>query len=279
MIDVDTPYRSYRGALGRAGALERTEIERFERDGFIRLEGVFSASELAHFEPAVSSEARSRAWNRNIPMEKRGIYERAFLQAGNLWRTNEVVRTLSFSRRLARIATELLGTRGVRMYHDQALYKEPGYGITPWHVDQQYWPLASDRALTAWVPLQAVPLEMGPMSFARGSQRMEIGRALPISEESEAVIRAAIEERGIDDVLEPFALGDVSFHRSWTLHHAGPNRTERARCVHTVIYIDSEMRLAEPTNPNQKFDWKQWSPSTRIGEIMADDLNPILYER
>ena len=35
----------------------------------------------------------------------------------------------------------LLQTPGVRMYHDQALYKEAGGGYTPWHVDQFYWPL------------------------------------------------------------------------------------------------------------------------------------------
>jgi len=43
---------------------------------------------------------------------------------------------------------------GVRIYHDQALNKEPGGGYTPWHCDGYYWPLQSDKILTAWVPLQ-----------------------------------------------------------------------------------------------------------------------------
>lgn len=40
------------------------------------------------------------------------------------------------------------------MYADQALYKEPHGGYTPWHCDAAYWPLASDKAVTAWIPLQ-----------------------------------------------------------------------------------------------------------------------------
>ncbi len=95
---------------------------------------------------------------------------------------------------------------------------------------------------------RAVPVEMGPMSFGRGSQRLEIGRELPIGDESDALIARSLAERGIEDALAAFALGEVSFHAGWTAHHAGSNRTRRPRCVHTVIYIDRDMRLAEPQN-------------------------------
>ncbi len=94
---------------------------------------------------------------------------------------NEFVR----GKRLARLATELLQVSGVRLYHDQALYKEAGGGYTPWHVDQYYWPLNTEKSVTAWIPLHAVPLENGPLSFSVGSQRIKIGRDLEISDESE----------------------------------------------------------------------------------------------
>ena len=264
--ELDDPYRVSPG-----------QIARYAEDGFVCLPGLFAAEELASFEPQVTREARARAWNRDIPLEERSTYDRAFLQAANLWRVNETVRALSFSRRLARVASELMGTRGVRMYHDQALYKEPGFGRTPWHVDQQYWPLASDRAITAWLPLQAVPLEMGPLSCARGSHHLEIARDLPIGDDSEAVIAQAVAERGLEDVSQPFEIGDVSFHSGWTLHHADANRTEIPRCVHTVIYIDVDMRLAEPRSAAQKFDRRTWSPSSRPGKVMDDPLNPVLF--
>jgi ectoine hydroxylase-related dioxygenase (phytanoyl-CoA dioxygenase family) len=197
----------------------------------------------------------------------------------NIWTRNQNVRELAFSKRLARIATELMGTRGVRMWHDQALYKEPAGGFTPWHVDQHYWPMSSPNSITSWIPLQPVPIEMGPLCFGRGSHRKRVGRDLEISAESEQQIRDAVRKEKIDEVQEPFALGDVSFHLGWTLHRAGPNQTNGPRRVFTIIYMDIDMRLATPTNKNQQLDWETWTPTTKVGEIMADPLNPILYER
>ena len=56
---------------------------------------------------------------------------------------------------------------GVRMYHDQASYKEAYGGITPWHADQYYSSLDKDRTITAWIPLLAVPKNMEPQSLAQ----------------------------------------------------------------------------------------------------------------
>ena len=62
-----------------------------------------------------------------------------------------------FGGRFAGVAAALLGVDGVRLYHDQALFKEPGGGPTPWHQDQVYWPLATDRTITMWMPLVDLP--------------------------------------------------------------------------------------------------------------------------
>ncbi len=164
------------------------------------------------------------------------------------------------------------------MWHDQALYKEPSGGFTPWHVDQQYWPMASPMSVTAWVPLQPVPIEMGPLCFGRGSHRKHIGRDLEISAESEQQIRDEVKREKIVEIQEPFELGDVSYHLGWTLHRAGPNTTDTPRRVFTIIYMDSEMRLDQPKNKNQQVDWEAWTPSTKIGDVMADPLNPVLWE-
>jgi len=41
--------------------------------------------------------------------------------------------------------------------------------------------------------------------------------------------------------------------------------------------MDCNMKLAEPTNPNQALDHEKWTPSTAVGEVMNDPLNPILF--
>lgn len=254
------------------------QIRQFGEDGFIKLKGVLSKEVLDAFGPEITRVTMANNAREGIPMEERDTYGKAFIQVGNLWEKSELCKQFAFGKRIARIAAELLGTRGIRMWHDQALYKEAGGGFTPWHADQQYWPMATAKCVTAWMPLQAVPMEMGPLCFGKGSHRKNVGRDLPISDASEQLIRDAIREQGVVEVQQPYDLGEVSFHLGWTLHRAGPNTTGRPRQVHTVIFMDRDMTLAEPKNPSQRNDWEVWTPSTQVGEVMDDPKNPILYE-
>ena len=250
---------------------------RFREQGYLKVPGVFSGATLAWIDGTISRLVETNNPLAGVPMESRDTYGKAFIQVFNLWLKSDEARAVSRSRRLAGIATALLGTAGVRMWHDQALFKEPGGGFTPWHADQQYWPMASALCATAWIPLHAVPLERGPLSFAPGSHLKRIGRDLVISDESERLIREGIATEGITEVIEPYAAGEVSFHLGWTLHRAGPNTTTEVRRVHTVIYMDEAMRLAQPKNASQEADHRAWTPSTLVGEVMADALNPVLY--
>ena len=54
----------------------------------------------------------------------------------NVWEQDADIHRFAHGTRLARIAANLMGVRGVRLYHDQALRKQPGGGQTPWHADQ-----------------------------------------------------------------------------------------------------------------------------------------------
>jgi ectoine hydroxylase-related dioxygenase (phytanoyl-CoA dioxygenase family) len=267
---------SVREELAVPFKLTAAQIDFFAENGYIKLKQVFSAALLEHYRGVISDWVAKQSAG-IAPMEQRNTYGKAFLQVGNLWTMSEEAREFSFSRRLARIATELMGTSGVRMYHDQALYKEAGGGKTPWHADQYYWPLSSEKTVTAWVPLQATPLEMGPLAFCEKSHRFQVGRDLEISDESEMTLREALQAFHMEE--SGFDLGEASFHSGWTFHRAGANQTDRQREVMTVIYMDEEMRLAKPRNKNQMADWEKWCPGVELGAVIDSPLNPIIYSR
>lgn len=266
MTDLDSPY-----------TLTPDAIDRYRRAGYVHLEGVLSPGTVADYGAAIT-EATLRLNTETRPLDARDTYDRAFLQVMNLWRADAAAQRFVFGKRLAGIAAQLLGVRAVRLYHDQSLYKEPGGGITPAHADQYYWPLSTDRTVTAWVPLQPVPDEMGPLAFFAGSHRTPLGRDLPISDESEARISAEMEAQGFPIDARPFALGDVSFHAGWTFHRAGANVTDRPRAVMTMIYMDADIRVAEPVNDPQRNDLAQWLPGLAPGDLAASPINPVLYE-
>jgi ectoine hydroxylase-related dioxygenase (phytanoyl-CoA dioxygenase family) len=249
--------------------LTQAQIDQYQRDGYIKLKDVFGAETLSHYGD-IFMELVKKYNKDNTPLEKRDTYGMAFLQISNLWESDDRAKTFAFSKRLARIASELMQVKGVRMYHDQALFKEPSGGFTPWHVDQFYWPLSNSNSVTAWVPLQAVPLNMGPLQFAVGSQTIMEHRNLAISDESERKISKTLKDFPIDD--SAFALGEVSFHSGWTFHRAGPNQTKDMRKVMTVIYIEDGVRVATPNSQNQENDRMRWTMGTEIGEPIESDL-------
>lgn len=262
-IDLDTPYD-----------LTPEQIAYYREHGYVKLKNVLTAEVLAHYGPEITRLVKELN-TQNTPLEQRDTYSKAFLQIQNLWTHSETVREFAFSQRLARIAAELMGVSGVRMYHDQALYKEPGGGVTPWHADQYYWPVNSDATVTAWIPLLALPREMGPLAFSPGTHRMGFGRDLGISDESEAKLGDVLRDNPLDDT--PFDLGEVSFHSGWLFHRAGANTSTKPREVMTIIYMDEDMRLIEPRTKAHQNDHATWCPGAQVGEVIASPLNPVLW--
>lgn len=80
------------------------------------------------------------------------------------------------SRRLARIAAELLGadeSEGdrVRLYQSCVFVKPPGFGETNWHSDANMVPLDTNRFVTLWLPLRPLQEDDAALVFASGSHR------------------------------------------------------------------------------------------------------------
>ena len=270
--------RSVIKAINEPYRLTSGDVQTFRENGYIHLEGVLSDAVLGYYEPIISKITQEHDPAAGVALEDKDLYGKAFIQLGNLWQYDAQVKELVFCKRLARLASELIGTPSIRLYHDQALYKEPSGGITPWHVDQQYWPMDSSKSVTAWIPLQSTPLAMGPLCFGRSSHLKHIARDVKISDESERIITQTIKKEKIVEIQESYALGDVSFHSGWTLHRAGVNTTGQTRKAHTVIYMDGQMRLKARRNQNQENDRVSWCGDTADGAVIDGVLTPILYQ-
>ena len=268
---------SIKAALDANYSVTPAQVKYFSENGFIKIKNIFDASVIDYMNIVISKEV-DRLNNQQIPLEERDTYGKAFLQIMNLWTHTSAVKDIVFSKKIAQIATGLMQTTGVRLYHDQALFKEPKGGHTPWHADQFYWPLATENTVTAWIPLQATPLNYGPLEFSAGSNRLTAGRDKQISDESQAFLEAELKDQKFEHVIEPFDVGEISFHRGWLYHRAGPNVSGNMRKVMTMIYMDKDTLLKTPENQNQQADWDTWCPGATVGKIVNTPLNPVLYE-
>jgi ectoine hydroxylase-related dioxygenase (phytanoyl-CoA dioxygenase family) len=249
----------------------------FRDKGHAVLRGLASAAEIEAYRPAILETAPRRRWDHR-PLALRDTYGQAFLQMMNLWTLDPRVRAFVFARRFASAAARLLGIDAVRLYHDQALWKEPGGGFTPWHQDQFYWPLDTPHTITIWLPLVPVTAEMGAMVFASRSHRLGSLGDFAIGDVSEERFAAAVEEYGLPvEGYAPFAPGDASFHAGWTLHRADANRSERMREVMTIIYYADGARVGPLDHPNRRLDRDIWLAGCEPGEPAAGPHNPVLY--
>lgn len=262
--------------LSQPYTLTDEQLGFYKRNNFIKLKQVLSSEILNYFNNEITTVV-NRLSKDLIPLNSRDTYGKAFLQLMNLWVDNENIKPLIFSKRLAQIASQLLDVDGVRLYHDQALFKEAGGGITPWHADQYYWPLETDKTITAWIPLQKTPLEMGPLEFSAASHQIQKGRELMIGDDSERIIGDSLKVSDFDHVIEAFDIGEISFHSGWIFHRAGANVSNETRKVMTIIYMDQDMHLKKPKNENQLQDWHTWCPGAEIGKVIDTPLNPVLF--
>lgn len=260
-------------------ALTSKQIEDFQTQGHICLKAIASREEVDVYRPYIQRVVRTLN-DQTKPLSERDTYGKAFIQISNIWENDEAVRKFVLSSRFAKIAADLLGVDGVRVYHDQALFKEPGGGHTPWHQDQIYWPLDTKHTITLWMPLVDIPKEVGSMTFVSGSHRKGYVSKLEISDESHRSLKEYIENNRLPQVTYgAMATGDATFHYGWTLHSAPGNPTAHMREVMTIIYYADGARILEPDSNARKNDLQRWHPGLRPGDLAASRLNPLVYSR
>jgi ectoine hydroxylase-related dioxygenase (phytanoyl-CoA dioxygenase family) len=256
--------------------LSDQQIADFRRDGHIHLPGVCSPEEVAAYRAVITETAHDN-FNESRPIEDRDAYGKAFLQTLNLRRKSAGVRQYVLARRFASIASRLLGEERIRIYHEQALFKEPGGAHSPLHQDQYYWPLDTEFALGMWMPLVDVSLDMGPILFASGSQVEGFVGQLAISDESEDILGDLVEEKGYPIWQQAMTAGDATFHLGWTIHGASANDSDRMREAMIVTYYPDGTRVDELSNESRVGDAREFLGGRTTGELADSELNTVVY--
>lgn len=251
-------------------------IHAFRENGHILTRNVLSQEEVDVYRKVILTSAQ-RFNTETRKLEERDTYGKAFLQIKNLWVVDEAVRKFVMAKRFGRMAADLLGVKNVRIYHDQALFKEPKGGPTPWHQDQYYWPLDTSNMVTMWMPLVDVSTEMGMIAFASTSHKKGLLFNVEISDESEAEYREYVGKSNFPiSRAASMKAGDATWHYGLTVHSAHGNNSETMREVMTIIYMAGDARVAAPKNSWQEEDRRVWLKSLSPGSLADSDINPLV---
>jgi len=258
-------------------AVSPEQAAAYRKDGHALLRGVASKAEIAAYRPVITGvvdEFRSGL----KPLEDRDTYGKAFVQIGNLWKKNAGAMKFTMAKRFAGIAAALMGVNRVRLYHDQALFKEAGGGITPWHQDQYYWPLDNPNTITMWMPLVDLTADMGIMRFASKSHAHGFIGNMEISDKSEVAYDKFVTEKGFPITgATAMAAGDATFHSGWTLHRAPPNTSKTERQVMTIIWYADGMKISELDTEGRKNDVAYMYPGLKPGDMAVSADTPLVW--
>jgi phytanoyl-CoA hydroxylase len=261
------------------------QIAFYQANGFVVIEDFLTPDDLERWRKAVM-EAVAERGGRKIPGkdifigEDDGInadgdyYGKVFDQLLNLWQTNSGVRELILDERIGKMAAMLSGAEGIRIWHDQALFKRPWANPTAWHLDTPFWSFSDRRAISIWVALDDATLQNGCLYFIPGSHKgtkfdkITIGRNMDgIFEVYPQYIKAAA-------VAAPMKAGSCSFHNGLTIHGAGANMTNAWRRAMTCAYMpDGNVFNGEPNILPEPY-----LSSLTTGDLLDNnEQNPLIY--
>jgi ectoine hydroxylase-related dioxygenase (phytanoyl-CoA dioxygenase family) len=249
--------------------------ERFQRDGFVVVADLLTDEELDRYGAATDRAVARRKRFDHRALAEKSAYEQSFIQCMNLWEDNEDVRPLTFHQRIGEAAATLVRVQRLRLWHDQALYKEAGGRETEPHQDQPYWPIRETDTITAWIAFDGSTLESGAMAYLPGSHRVGLRKFVNIfAADGSVEILKRPEVKDIEPVFVEVPRGAVAFHHGLTVHLAKPNRTDRTRRVHTMIYFrDGSTRGNDHPHPSVD------RAGIAVGHAIDSDVTPIAWPR
>jgi ectoine hydroxylase-related dioxygenase (phytanoyl-CoA dioxygenase family) len=263
--------------------LSEDQIQSYRANGFIVIENFLSREELEHWRKAVSTAVEERAGikipGRSIKTgEADGINEdsdyfaKVFDQLLNLWQTNEAVKEMMIDQQIGKMAAQLSGADGIRIWHDQALIKRPWANPTAWHLDTPFWSFSDRRAISIWVALDDATLENGCLFFIPGSHNITSFDKITIGRNMDGIFDKYPQLRNSTPVAAPMKAGSCSFHNGLTVHGANANMTNGLRRAMTCAYMpDGNVFNGEPNIlPDAYVD------SLQIGDrLNNDEQNPL----
>jgi ectoine hydroxylase-related dioxygenase (phytanoyl-CoA dioxygenase family) len=245
--------------------------EEFRDQGFVHVRGVLSPDEVTTFRMAVDEAVAVRKARDMRRLHEKSPYEQSFIQCQYLWEDMPQIRPLTFHPRVTGIAAALIGAPRLRLWHDQALYKEPGGRETDAHQDHPYWPIAEDDTLTAWIALVPVDETTGCMGYVPGSHRGPRQFVNIFTEPGSGA--ALLGKFPVAPTFVPCAAGDVIYHHGSTAHVATANRSGHMRCVYTAIYFrDGATRSAIPKH-HPSVD----RAGIGVGEEINSAVTPVVW--
>lgn len=259
--------------------LTPNQIASYQENGFIVIEDFLTPAELEDWRNCVDEAVRQREDRKLADGRMRSgdsYYDNVFIQRINLWQDHDGMRRLMLDARLGKMAADLAGVDGIRIWHDQALIKQPWGNPTGWHLDNPYWSFSSRDAISIWVALDDATLENGCLYFMPGTHKTATWDNVPIGMNIGDLFKGYPQWANRASIAAPMKAGSCSFHNGLLAHGAGANMTPGWRRAMTCAYMPDGSTF----NGQQNILSAEQMAKLSVGDVLADDSqSPLIYHR
>ncbi len=169
--------------------------------------------------------------------------ETILFHALGAWRITKGFHDVLWNPRFLVAASQLLGNKPVRFWHDQLFYKPAKKGgVVAWHQDYSYWTRTKPIAhLTCWCGLDDSTKENGCLQYIAGSHRWGLLPKPVIAGELQGIKDFLSEEQKKKFATPQYAevkAGEAIFHHPLTLHGSGENKSDKPRRAFVINVIE-----------------------------------------
>jgi len=267
--------------------LDEYQVDFYQKNGFLVVKNFLTADELEHWRATVMEAVRKRG-GQKMPgkdvktgeadgiNEDEEYYGKVFDQLLNLWQTDEGVKKLMIDERIGKMAAQLAGVDGIRIWHDQALFKRPWANPTSWHLDTPFWSFSDPNAISIWIALDDATLENGCLFFIPGSHRETTFENKGIGKNMDGIFEVYPQLVKVNSVAAPMKAGSCSFHNGLTIHGANANMTSGYRRAMTCAYMPD----GNVFNGTPNILPENYLETLKLGDLLNNDAqNPLIYRQ
>lgn len=192
------------------------------------------------------------------------------------WRITQGFHDILWNPRFVVPASQLLGHKAVRFWHDQ-LFSKPAFhgGVVAWHQDYSYWTRTTPmQHLTCWTALDDASMENGCLYYIPGSHRWNLLDKIELAGDMDGIqahLTPDQQNQYYKKVAIEMPAGYGTFHHPLMMHGSYENRSNRSRRAF-VINVFADGTLSDSNQAMQ-----EGIPVIPKGEKMSGKFFPLLF--
>lgn len=192
------------------------------------------------------------------------------------WRITEGFHDVLFNPAFVMAASQLLGDRSVRFWHDQ-LFCKPAHhgGVVAWHQDYSYWTRTTAmQHLTCWTGLDDATTENGCLYYVPKSHEWGLLDKPELAGDMEGLMEFLTDEQKAQFKPIPIELkkGCATFHHPLMVHGSYANKSAMSRRAFVLNVF------ADGTISNTNDELLKGVPIIKKGNKMEGKFFPLIFK-